>query len=140
MMKVYVSVKGERVVAVCDNKRHLVCLPYSIEGLHAIAKELDIKRHWFHKDHYDIPKTRIEEITKQCVVVGSREIVNIKNKRNVYETLVKIVNNDIREAIGDELSGWNIKNKENIKRDIAARLKKYVTVVHITTVVRTITD
>jgi len=42
-----------------------------------MAKDLNIKRCWFHKDHYDIPKLRIEEITKKCTLVGSREIVKI---------------------------------------------------------------
>lgn len=62
---------------VCDKHRHLVCLPYSIENLHVMAQSLDLKRHWFHKDHYDIPKRRIEEITKRCRVVSSKEIVRI---------------------------------------------------------------
>lgn len=64
----------------CDNKRHLVCVPYSITGLHAMAKALDIKRCWFHKDHYDIPERRIAEVTAQCTLVSDREIVNIKNE------------------------------------------------------------
>jgi len=63
----------------CDDKRHLVCLPYSIENLHIMALDLGIKRCWFHKDHYDIPKKRIEEIKSKCTVVLQTTIVNIKN-------------------------------------------------------------
>ena len=65
---------------ICDNKRHLVCIPYSILNLHRMADDLNIDRAWFHKDHYDMPKKRIEEITSKChEVVNSREIVlNIK--------------------------------------------------------------
>lgn len=63
----------------CDNKRHLVCVPYSIENLHIMAKDLNIKRCWFHRDHYDIPEKRIEEITNKCNLVTDREIVKIKN-------------------------------------------------------------
>lgn len=63
----------------CDKKRHLVCKPYSIENLHKMAEDLNIKRCWFHKDHYDIPVRRIEEITAKCILVSDREIVNIKN-------------------------------------------------------------
>lgn len=44
----------------CDNKRHLICKPYSIENLHLMAKQLNIKRCWFHKNHYDIPKKKIK--------------------------------------------------------------------------------
>lgn len=61
----------------CDNSRHLVCKPYSIKNLHLMAEKLNIKRCWFHKDHYDIPKRRIEEIQSKCDVVSSREILNI---------------------------------------------------------------
>lgn len=42
-----------------------------------MAKDLGIKRCWFHKNHYDIPKSRIEEITNKCVLVDSKEILNI---------------------------------------------------------------
>ena len=66
---------------ICDNERHLICLPYSKENLHKMAEGLGIKRCWFHKDHYDMPKRRIEEITKKCKVVSSKEIVeNIKGR------------------------------------------------------------
>jgi Protein of unknown function (DUF4031) len=61
----------------CDDARHLICLPYSIANLHQMAMDLGIKRCWFHKDHYDIPKRRIEEITAKCEVVSSRRIVEI---------------------------------------------------------------
>lgn len=62
---------------VCDNSRHLICVPYSIENLHIMAKDLGLKRCWFHKNHYDIPVRRVEEIKKLCQVVTSREIVEI---------------------------------------------------------------
>lgn len=61
----------------CDKARHLVCIPYSKESLHAMAADLDLKRHWFHKDHYDIPKLRVEEIMSACTVVSSKDIVRI---------------------------------------------------------------
>lgn len=61
----------------CDDKRHLICIPYSIENLHKIAGELNIKRCWFHKNHYDIPKRRIKEITDKCKLISSKEIVKI---------------------------------------------------------------
>ena len=61
----------------CDDRRHLVCVPYSIENLHEMAKLLNIKRCWFHRDHYDIPKRRIEEIKSLCQIVSTKEIINI---------------------------------------------------------------
>jgi len=64
----------------CDNLRHLVCIPYSIENLHKMAFDLGIKRCWFHNDnfsHYDIPKKRIEEVKSKCEVVSSKQILKI---------------------------------------------------------------
>ncbi|CAG7579719.1 MAG: hypothetical protein SLAVMIC_00051 [uncultured marine phage] len=69
----------------CDNKRHLVCLPYSIENLHLMAKELEINECWFHKNHYDIPKKRIEEISSKCNIVSKKDIVRII--RGTYEEI-----------------------------------------------------
>jgi len=62
---------------ICDRSRHLICIPYSIDNLHKMAKELNIKRIWFHKNHYDIPKRRIQEITNKCTIVSSKEIIKI---------------------------------------------------------------
>jgi len=70
----------------CDNKRHLVCVPYSLENLHKMADELGIKKCWFHKNHYDIPRKRIGEIKNKCIFVSSKEIVNIiKNDCNLSD-------------------------------------------------------
>ena len=64
----------------CDEKRHLVCVPYSVENLHLMAKFLQIKKCWYHSGknpHYDIPKKRIQEITAKCTLVSSKEIWKI---------------------------------------------------------------
>jgi hypothetical protein len=45
-----------------------------------MAEELGIKRCWFHKDHYDIPKRRVEEIQGKCRVVSTKEIVKMIRK------------------------------------------------------------
>jgi hypothetical protein len=42
-----------------------------------MAAELGIKRCWFHKNHYDIPKRRIEEVTARCVVISPKKIFEI---------------------------------------------------------------
>ena len=67
----------EGLTFVCDNYRHLVCLPYSKDNLHRMAGILGLKRHWFHKDHYDIPVKRQAEITAKCRVVRPRIILAI---------------------------------------------------------------
>lgn len=65
------------MIYLTDGKRHLVCIPYSIENLHIMASDLGIKKCWFHKNHYDIPKTRIQEIESKCRIVSPKEIVKI---------------------------------------------------------------
>lgn len=73
------------MVYLTDGKRHLICYPYSKDNLHKMADDLGIKRCWFHKNHYDIPKKRIEEITEKCTVVSSKDIVLIINgDQDVY--------------------------------------------------------
>ena len=61
----------------CDRQRHLVCAPYSVDNLHAMARKLKIKRCWFHGDHYDIPARRAAEIMSQCEIVRPRDILAI---------------------------------------------------------------
>ncbi len=65
----------------CDNSRHLICIPYSIENLHLMAADLNIKRCWFHKkdkfSHYDIPKKRMDEIKAKCILVTTKELLNL---------------------------------------------------------------
>ena len=67
----------------CDNLRHLICVPYSVQNLHAMAEDLEIKRHWFHGSakyaHYDIPKRRVQEIQadSRVTVVRPREILKL---------------------------------------------------------------
>lgn len=60
-----------------DGKRHLICVPYSVANLHAMADALGIKRCWFHRDHYDIPARRVSEIEALCTKVSSKEIARI---------------------------------------------------------------
>ena len=65
----------------CDNQRHLVCVPYSVENLHKMAEQLGIKRCWYHAasafKHYDIPKKRVAEVQAKCQVVSPRVILSI---------------------------------------------------------------
>jgi ribose transport system substrate-binding protein len=64
----------------CDRSRHIVCVPYSIENLHAMARDLRLSRGWFHDGrwpHYDMPANRIEELTARCEVVSARAILNV---------------------------------------------------------------
>lgn len=60
-----------------DGNRHLICVPYSIENLHKMAATLNIKRHWFHKNHYDIPVRRKSEIESKCEIITSKELIKI---------------------------------------------------------------
>jgi hypothetical protein len=42
-----------------------------------MAEDLNIKRCWFHKDHYDIPKRRVDEIAGKAKLLRPREILMI---------------------------------------------------------------
>ena len=71
---------NEPLTYYCDDKRHLVCLPYSVDNLHRMARALRVHPCWYHggdKPHYDVPKTRTAEIKTQCNVVSSRRILQI---------------------------------------------------------------
>lgn len=66
-----------KVELLTDGKRHLICRPYSLDNLHAMARFLNIKRGWFHKNHYDIPLHRLEGIEKQCKIITTRKLLSI---------------------------------------------------------------
>lgn len=87
-----------KLIYVCDDKRHLICVPYSVENLHIMAEQLNIKKHWFHKNHYDIPKRRIDEITKKCKVVNMRLIVDIINRPDLAGDLISSATETENEA------------------------------------------
>jgi hypothetical protein len=60
-----------------DSQRHLICEPYSIDGLHAMASELGIARCWYHRGrypHYDIPHFMAAEIASKSELVSIRTI------------------------------------------------------------------
>ena len=43
-----------------------------------MAADLNIARCWFHNSkypHYDIPKKRITEITKKCILISSKNLL-----------------------------------------------------------------
>lgn len=68
----------EDLTYLSDSQRHLICVPYSIENLHRMAEDLNIKRCWFHNSkypHYDIPKRRVFEIREKTQVVSPSEIL-----------------------------------------------------------------
>jgi hypothetical protein len=90
--------KTQSIKYYCDEMRHLVCVPYSIENLHKMAEDLEIGKHFFHKGnrkkklqpHYDIPARRKDEIMSKCEVVSPRTILKII-KEGLKE-IEKIVN------------------------------------------------
>ncbi|MDO5970018.1 hypothetical protein Q4Q35_09370 [Flavivirga aquimarina] len=77
-------------------KGHLVCVPYSIENLHQMAKELKIEKHCFHKGRYVIPKPRIEEIEKRCKVVSH----SVLDEIIIYPKYASIIIEDEIPKIG----------------------------------------
>ena len=62
-----------------------------------MAKQLNINKCWFHKNHYDIPKRRKKEIESKCTIVSSKDIVNIIN--NKYNNIMDNNKVDIKATI-----------------------------------------
>jgi hypothetical protein len=107
-----------------DGCRHLVCLPYSIENLHKMAEDLEIKRCWFHKDHYDIPAKRLYDITKRCTIVRPRDIINIIKGKD--EKRMKEITNiaDIHDAVAElRLRVRTLRLEANLIEETAKRLE-----------------
>lgn len=50
-----------------------------------MAENLNIKKCWFHKNHYDIPKKRLDEIKEKCYFVSSKEILIIMDESINYK-------------------------------------------------------
>ena len=67
---------------VSDGRRHLVCLPYSIRNLHMMGAQIGLGKHWFHRDHYDIPVTRIDSIRANSLHVSPKSIVRLIHAHN----------------------------------------------------------
>lgn len=74
---------------ITDGKRHLICIPFSISGLHLMAAHLKINRNFYHyknqktgrvRPHYDIPLNRKDEIESKCEVMSDKEITSIINE------------------------------------------------------------
>ena len=83
-----------------DNARHIICLPYTVEHLHAAAKMLGIKRHWFHGSpypHYDMPKKwtmarQLEMLDRQLDVEDMGvEIIEVSPRK-----LVRIIREELK--------------------------------------------
>ena len=68
-----------------DINRHLVCVPYSRDNLHKMADELGIKRCWFHKDHYDVPKKLVVHVRDRSIFVSPRKILEIIKGRGTAQ-------------------------------------------------------
>jgi len=73
----------------------------------SMATELGINPLWHHKDHYDIPINKIEDVSKKCIIVSPKEIVRIIKESGNGEFRVKYKNRkrckneekDIRKVI-----------------------------------------
>lgn len=60
---------------VCDDRNHLICVPYSTDNLHQMAQDLGIDRKNFKKNHYLIPNNSNLNCTPQ--IVGYETLVDI---------------------------------------------------------------
>lgn len=65
----------------CDENRHLICLPFSLENMKEMLFQLELKRKGLSKTpgkrFYRIPHERLLEIMAQCELVPAWEILEI---------------------------------------------------------------
>lgn len=61
------------------SRRHLVCYPFSVDGLHEMARNLGIKRCWYHagRGHYDVPKLRVGKLPERVEQITPRQLLAI---------------------------------------------------------------
>lgn len=53
----------------------------STAELHAFAESIDVKRHWFHKDHYDLREVEFDRaLSAGATLVTTRELVRLRAK------------------------------------------------------------
>lgn len=66
---------------VCDRHGRLVCVPFSIENLHRVARRLHVKKQWFSGPrrfpHYRVPISLMIEVRVRCEVASTRRVVEI---------------------------------------------------------------
>ena len=66
------------LIPVCDERGHLVCMPYRLDYLHLLAERFGISPDRYHRGHYKAPEWMLEELMFHCKVMSSRDIVRIK--------------------------------------------------------------
>lgn len=76
---------------VTDGRRHLICLPYSVQNLHYMGAQLSLGKHWYHasRGHYDIPVTRRNELEKLCLKVPPKTIARVILNHKINPLLKK---------------------------------------------------
>tara|TARA_R110000851_G_scaffold16046_2_gene52510 strand:+ start:2470 stop:2814 length:345 start_codon:yes stop_codon:yes gene_type:complete len=47
-----------------------------------MAAQIGLKKHWFHRDHYDMPVTKITVIEQNSLLVSSKSIVRLIRAHN----------------------------------------------------------
>lgn len=64
----------EELLYLTDGRKNIICLPYSIENLHQMAKELGMNEKYFNKDHYVVPDHMVDEIEDKCGKVSTQTL------------------------------------------------------------------
>lgn len=63
-------------------KRYAHLMSDSIDELHKFAAMINVKRCWFHKDHYDLNEEHFHDaVLAGAIVVTSRELVQLRIDR-----------------------------------------------------------
>lgn len=62
-------------------KRYSHLIADSIDELHSFASNNGIKRHWFHKDHYDIREEEFQRLVDcGAKIISAKELAKLRKK------------------------------------------------------------
>jgi hypothetical protein len=83
------------MVVYYDNKRHIICTPYTVENIHRMAELLGLKRCWFHAKpypHYDMPKRWVADFGLGLdEALLALDVVGVRYEQVDTRRIVKII-------------------------------------------------
>jgi hypothetical protein len=100
------------------DKKHLICVPYSIENLHKMAEKFGIGKSLFKINHYSLSKfneSAIERISKKCRIISTSNIIEVIRSPQYADIIISDVvaagangNSHSFEATQIQIEGQNL--------------------------------
>lgn len=64
----------DNILFLTDGNKNVICVPYSEDNLHKMAKKLGISNRFFRKTHYVIPDAIRDNVEEYCEKVTSKTL------------------------------------------------------------------